>query len=472
MRPIIQHERCFLFHGDSKDLAEVLPENSVDSMVSDPPAGISFMGQEWDEDKGGRDEWIAWLAELLRPALRALKPGGHALVWAIPRTSHWTAMALELAGFEIRDVHHHIFGTGFPKSLNISKAVDKHLGAERVVTGHYESQLPGGNTFAQDAWSQAARENPTERRDQPATTTAAWEGYGTALKPAVEHWILARKPLIGTYAENILAHRTGALNIDGCRIEYDEAGPPAAVYSGAKGEGSGQVYGASGKYESNVSELGRWPAHLSLGHAPTCFPGSCVLGCPVRLLDEQSGTTKSSKAKTSKLRKDKDNIAFGHGLGNMTPSNTYSDKGGASRFFYIAKAPRAEKDAGLDHLEPKRGGEATGRAEGSAGTKNPRAGAGRTGGARNFHPTVKSVELMRWLLRLVTPPGGIVLDVFAGSGTTGVAAIAEGLSFVGVEKGGDAGEYLPIVEGRLRHAISEYEQTAARSAESKESATP
>lgn len=439
MRVILDEDRCVLLHGDSAQLGDVLGENNVDAIITDPPAGISFMGQSWDGDKGGRDQWIAWLAELLRPALRALKPGGHALLWAIPRTSHWTAMALELAGFEIRDVHHHLFGTGFPKSLNISKAIDAHLGAERLVV----RRAKGVASDDTNSLGSFAPEYDVTVAGFPEARAA--EGLGTALKPAVEHWILARKPLDGTYAANVLKHSTGGLNIDACRISYAADGPPAPVFSGAKGGNAGQLYGASGKYQSNVSAVGRWPAHLSLEHAEACAPGACVIGCSVRLLDEQSGNVGSHGGCV------KSSMGYTGGGSGVARANLKS-KGGASRFFYVAKGSRAEKDAGLDHLTSKSGGEATGREEGSAGTQNPRAGAGRTGGARNHHPTVKSIALMRWLIRLVTPPGGVVLDMFAGSGTTGCAALAEGIRFIGCEM---TDEYIPIIEGRLRHALGQ-----------------
>lgn len=446
MRVVLEHDRCVLFHGDSAKLGDVLAENSLDSMVIDPPAGIGFMSKEWDEDKGGRDEWVAWLGALLVPAYRALKPGAWGLVWALPRTSHWTAWACEEAGFEVRDVHHHIFGTGMPKSVDLARQIDMHLC--ELPGRHYDKNLPA--TSKRRDGDHLCPHHP--RREEA-------QAMRTALKPAVEHWLLVQKPREGKYAENVLKYGTGGLNIEGCRPGHNGA-PPTNVYSGAKGTGGAvneTVYGHSGKYLYTPDDAGRWPAHLSLEHADTCGE-RCVLGCPVRILDEQSGVTRSTKAKLVTLRQDDDNIAYGHGFGNVTPDNTYSDAGGASRFFYVAKPARSEKDAGLDHLTPKSGGEATGREEGSVGTKNPRAGAGRTGGARNHHPTVKSVALMRWLVRLVTPPGGVVLDVFAGSGTTGIAAIEEGLSFVGCEL---TDEYVPIVEGRLRHALAEYEAAAA-----------
>lgn len=425
-RVVIDADRCVLLHGDSAKIGEVLDENSVDSIVTDPPAGIDFMGKGWDSDKGGRDKWVAWLAELLKPAYRALKPGGYASVWAIPRTSHWTAWALELAGFEVVDVVHHLFGTGMPKSLDLARQIDMHLCT--LPGRHGDKHLPSKPKEGDHLCPQHPRR-------------AEAHAMRTALKPAAEHWILARKPREGTYAENVLAYGTGGLNIEACRPAYGADGPPAKVFSGAKGEGEGQVYGASGKYESVVSETGRWPAHVVLDEFAAA------------LVDKQSGVTKSTKAKTANLRSADPNNVFETRLGHVTPDNTYSDEGGASRFFYVVKAPRSEKDAGLDHLPKKTGGAATGREEGSIGTQNPRAGAGRTGGARNFHPTVKSVELMTWLVQLVTPPGGVVLDVFAGSGTTGVAALRAGFSFVGCEQGGDNGEYIPIIEGRLRHEL-------------------
>lgn len=404
MQVVLEHDRAAILHGDSSKLGDVLEPNSVDAIVTDPPAGIAFMGKGWDEDKGGRDAWIAWLADVLQPAIAALKPGGHALVWALPRTSHWTATALENAGLEIRDVHHHIFGTGFPKSLTSASA-----------------PIP--------------------------------EGSGTALKPAVEHWILARKPLDGTVGEVFAKYGTGVLHIESCRI-----GDEKRVNAPAGNDGSGVSYNMSvvgmPKDAEPREATGRWPAHLSLEHAPGCGvsldseTGACALGCPVRLLDEQSGETKSSsRARTQKAYA---GPAYGK-VPARTTKGAADDTGGASRFFYVAKGSRSEKDAGLEHLPAKTGGEATGREDDSKGTQNPRAGAGRTGGARNFHPTVKSIALMRWLIRLITPPGGTVLDPFAGSGTTGVAALAEGCSFVGCEL---TPEYVPILVGRIQHALS------------------
>jgi site-specific DNA-methyltransferase (adenine-specific) len=385
------HDRCRLFHGDAAALA--LDADSVDAIVCDPPAGIGFMGKAWDGDKGGRDAWIAWLTKTLAPAFRALKPGGHALVWALPRTSHWTALALEAVGFEIRDRVSHLFGTGFPKSLNVSKAIDAALGKEEA---------------------------------------AAWEGWGTALKPACEDWWLVRKPLAATVARNVLQYGTGGLNIDATRIGDAATGAPAGRKRHGGGEGTALTWDLPDVRPE--SPEGRWPAHVVLDEEAAA------------MLDQQSGTLKARRSNRG------DGIGTGyHGSdASWDTVRGYDDTGGASRFFYVAKGSRSEKDAGLAHLSPRTAGEATDREDGSAGLNNPRAGAGRTGGARNFHPTVKSIALMRWLVRLITPPGGIVLDPFTGSGSTGVAALAEGFSFIGCEI---TDEYIPIAEGRLLHAL-------------------
>lgn len=340
-----------LLNGDCTKLE--LPESSVDSLVTDPPAGIGFMGKAWDSNKGGRDNWVAWLGEALGPAFRALKPGAHGLVWALPKTSHWTAYALELAGFEVRDRVSHLFGTGFPKSLNVSKEIDRVLGTSRPVLGanpnhraisgvEYEGVYAGGNTGA------------AEITGPGSPDAAKWSGFGTALKPACEDWWLVRKPLSDTVARNVLAHGTGALNVDGCRI--GTAG--GTRFAGKRGD---DFFGMGNGYEPKVETIdaGRWPAHL--------------------MLDESAAASLGEPA----------------------------------RFFYVAKPSKKERNAGV---------------------------------ANNNHPTVKSIALMRWLIRLITPPGGLVLDPFCGSGSTGVAALAEGFRFIGVEQ---SAEYTEIARGRL-----------------------
>lgn len=214
--------------GDALAVLKGLPENSVDAIVTDPPAAVSFMGREWDSDKGGRTQWVGWLSQVMREALRCLKPGGHALVWALPRTSHWTALALEDAGFEIRDCVYHLFGSGFPKSLDISKAIDKMADAEREVIGHVDGRGSYDGSirtprekFTGNVWNNGEAGGTTLAPiTAPATPEAQqWQGYGTALKPAVECWWLCRKPLSeSSIAANVLRWSTGAINIDACRV--------------------------------------------------------------------------------------------------------------------------------------------------------------------------------------------------------------------------------------------------------------
>lgn len=367
--------RGTLITSDSRRALKIIGENRADSVVTDPPYELGFMGKGWD--KSG----IAFDVDFWRDVLRVLKPGGHLLAFGGTRTYHRMTCAIEDAGFEIRDSLHWMYGTGFPKSLNVG------------------------------------------------------DGRGTALKPGHEPIVLARKPLVGTVAANVSEFGTGALNIDGCRIE----GTPAPFVGGtARTNG---ILGTSTKREPwiPIPGLGRWPANVLLDEDAA---GE---------LDEQSGERRKENPRESGTRENgaRGVVDFKSGSVSTTP-NDRDDGGGASRFFYVAKPSRAERDRGCDHLEPKTGGEATDREDGSIGTENPRAGAGRTGGARNYHPTVKPIALMRYLVRLVTPPNGLVLDPFAGSGTTGIAALEEGVRFLGIER---EAEYATIAAARMRSAL-------------------
>jgi DNA modification methylase/O-acetyl-ADP-ribose deacetylase (regulator of RNase III) len=543
-------ERWALVDEDCLEFLARLPDNSIDAVVTDPPAAISFMGRDWDvfED---RKAFVGFLAERFAQCLRVLKPGGHALVWALPRTSHWTAWAIEEAGFEIRDCIYHVFATGFAKGGTVDKTIH--------------------------------RKSP-ERVEE-------WTGWGTTLKPATECWWLVRKPFKGAVADNILEHGTGALNIDGCRISTDETltrklGKTTVSPSGWTSTKRSPIAGKDG---------GRWPANLILSHSPDCvgeasttqsntirtttgnllqadvealvnavntvgvmgggialqfkqtFPENfyayakacaagevvpgrmfiyetgtdsnpkyiinfptkqhwrsestlddiqiglsalitdivklnirsiavpalgcglgglnwhdvrpmiehafeqlkdvdvtlyvpleyvdakrgCVPDCPVAELDRQSGLSKSSKGKPRKSK------TPGDGWGMTKTGAEYNDQGGASRFFYIAKPSRKEKEAGLDKL-PDRSKNAVYGAGLNSATKvrtelQELNGVDR-GGAKNNHPTVKAIQLMRYLCRLVTPPGGVILDPFTGSGSTGCGAVLEGFRFIGVEQ--------------------------------------
>lgn len=437
--------RWTVITGDNAEALPSIPDCSIDAIVTDPPAGIAFMGKEWDHHKGGRDAWIAWLRGVMAECLRVLKPGGHALFWAIPRTSHWTMTAVEDAGFEIRDCVYHLFGQGFPKSASVGKAIDKAAGAERPDAG--PNPLAARQTASRGT-SPFRRHDACERLTAPATPESAqWEGWGTALKPAVEPWILARKPLDGTVAGNVLKHGTGALNIDGCRVGSSGGGTqcdqrdPGGACLGHRNAGqstSGETYH---RHASECHDQGRFPAHLTLSHNPDC-DAECSEGCAVAMLDAQSGERCQSGGAIRAA------IGYGGsaGQGSVRPVRPVrTDSGGASRFFYTAKASRSDREEGLAGMLMGQRDET--RDPDAPGANNPR---NRGGQARaNIHPTVKPTDLMRWLVRLITPPGGIVLAPFTGSGSTGKAAALEGMRFIGVER---SPEYADIARARIAHA--------------------
>lgn len=377
--------------GDCLAALRACPASVVDALVTDPPAGIGFMGKEWDRDKGGREAWIAWLAERARECLRVLKPGAHGLVWALPRTSHWTATALEDAGFEVRDVLNHLFGTGFPKSLDLG------------------------------------------------------DGRGTALKPAAEHWILVRKPCDGTTTGTVERWGTGGLNIDACRIGSTDKLVRPAVH-----RFDNVAYGTGLGAGTQAEPGGRWPANVILSHDEDCGD-TCTPGCAVLALDEQAGERRSGARAAGRYQQRDGTGIYGACEAREEPE-IFASSGSASRFFYCAKPSPSERDLGCDALPMHTPAELTGSKDGAARLASPRTGAGRTSGRRNHHPTVKSIALMRWLCRLVTPPGGVVLDPFTGSGTTGCAAVLEGLHFAGIEQ--DA-EYAEIARARIGAAEKE-----------------
>ena len=409
----------------------VFNDCQFDSLVTDPPAGIGFMGKKWDKDKGGRDAWIEDMAATYRECLRVLKPGAHGLVWALPRTSHWTATALEDAGFQVRDVVHHLFGTGFPKSLDVSKAIDKAAGAKREVIS--ENATGWSGTLGGKGALGGLSTPDVRTKTAPATDAAKqWDGWGTGLKPAAEHWILIRKPLIGTVAANVMEHGTGGINVDGCRVGTTRTITRRNGDSGAHGR-----YGRDARVFERVNPPGRWPPHVVLDDEAAA------------MLDEQSGWSKPKPRRDGRMGGCSGPVAF---MGNPDCFGVWpaDPGGGASRFFprfkYQAKPSTKEKSAGLEHLPMLSGADVTGRKEDSPGSKHARSG--RTASARNPHPTVKPIELMRWLCRLITPPGGTVLDPFTGSGTTGCAAVLEGFGFVGVEQ---SAEYIEVARSRIAH---------------------
>lgn len=471
MTEYYQDDKTTIHHGDCLEVMADMPAESIDAIVTDPPYGLGFMGREWDALPPGRE----WAEE----CLRVLKPGGHLLAFGGSRTWHRLAVAIEDGGFEMRDSIAWLYGAGFPKSLDVSKAIDKggavsrsraleftewmrstgitssqineatatNMGGhyltgqsqpaiatadlfdklrpllpevperiERLVaertgiewTDYVKREVTGKNKWTNSANHFVPGEDHTQRVHTDITAPATpesqqWQGWGTALKPAFEPVVVARKPLIGTVAANVLEHGTGAINVDGCRVE----GQPRTTHKdgnrvGNRDGASSYVIGPEGAAYQGAS--GRWPANVVLDESQA------------EALDEQSGITVSRRA----ARGDGKGETGVYGeYGNLDDDTRgHNDSGGASRFFYVAKAPKRERP----------------NVDGTA------------------HPTVKPLSLMQWLVRLVTPPGGTVLDPFAGSGTTIEAALTEGFNSIGIEL---TDEYLPLIQHRIERATQQ-----------------
>lgn len=401
-----------IYTGDCRDvLAMFYADNHFDSIVTDPPYGLEFMGKEWDKGVPGVEFW--------REAFRVLKPGGHLLAFSGTRTYHRMVCAIEDAGFEIRDQIGWVYGSGFPKSLDVSKAIDKAAGAEREVIGvtnrdtgpSQKRGYQGTSTFRE------SESNPGNLLTAPATDAAKqWQGWGTALKPAWEPIAVARKPLIGTVAANVLAHGTGALNIDACRIETSDNLNGGAYSGGLKDLGAASSYATGVNAGEFVQPTGRWPANLihdGSDEVLAAFPQA-----PGQLADEshtapsaKTGNIYGAMKRQGEPSQDSENegaVGF-----KMKPGARRLDAGSAARFFYCAKASKKDRGEG------------------------------------NTHPTVKPTELMRYLCRLITPPRGVVLDLFVGSGSTGKAAVLEGFDFVGIDL---EPNYVAIAEARIAAA--------------------
>lgn len=464
--------------GDCLDRLKELPDGSIDSIVTDPPYGLSdhapaevaaclsawlagepyrpegkgFMGKSWDAWVPGPEVW--------RECLRVLKPGGHLLAFAGTRSMDLMSMAVRLAGFELRDSIGYAhdgggaplmawaYGQGFPKSMDVSKAIDKAAGAEREVIGVAGKSGIARNCMAGDF---AGGEYMATA---PATDAARqWEGWGTALKPAWEPVILARKPLEGTVAANVLKHGTGALNIDGCRVPAEgEENPSIARRQGSINHLSTRSAAeaeAEGKIESRQSPeafraerageaLGRWPANLIHDGSDEVLAAFPQAPGQQRAVGPQHGANPSINT-------------YGD-YGPREQFNPRGDKGSAARFFYCAKASKRDRNEGCEHIEA--------RQYSHDGRQTPidNAYQRNSSNSSNSHPTVKPTDLMRYLCRLVTPPGGTVLDPFMGSGSTGKAAMLEGFRFIGCER---ETEYVEIARARIDYAASTVPPEAA-----------
>ena len=419
-----------IHHGDCIETMNAMPPESVDAIVTDPPYGLGFMGKKWD----GLPPSLEWA----EACYRVLKPGGHIAAFGGTRTWHRLAVAIEDAGFEMRDSLAWLYGSGFPKSMNVGKAIDatvltgksgsrsireatdsrEVIGTKMGLPGKSAGQKPG--TYFSEAMEaedgkdldiRAERLGGSiaeggHRRDlditAPATPEAQqWDGWGTALKPAFEPIVLARKPLAErTVARNVLAHGTGAINVDACRI----AGEGALVRPAVQRDDNAVLGKGLGAGEQSEPS-GRWPANVLHDHHAAAW------------VDEQSGHLPAG-SRPAKRSPDAARAVYGAFAGQDGLEATRLDSGGASRFFYSAKAPKSERP--------------------------------NVGGVQ--HPTVKPLAIMRWLIRLVTPPGGTVLDPFAGSGTTIEAALIEGFDPVGIEMEAD---YLPLIQHRIDRQASQ-----------------
>ena len=495
-----------IHHGDCREVMATLDAESVDAIVCDPPYGLEFMGKDWDSF-GGQHGWktgagfskpgigdrqTAWpsftgasdqfgganptcascggrargkkkcscevpdwrvkgekpdraygrqrqmlafqeaMESVFLEALRVAKPGAHLLAFGGTRTYHRLACAIEDAGWEIRDCVMWVYGSGFPKSHDVSKAIDKAAGAERETVGkRTKAGIGGSQTFAQDAWTQANRGMIELLITAPATDAARqWQGWGTALKPAWEPIIVARKPLVGTVAENVLRHGTGGINVDGCRVGTD--GGRVRNSESADGKSAPGSFTVYRDRAQAVDGLGRWPANLihdGSEEVVGLFPANV------------KGGTWNRTAGARHFNNDGEPTDY-------QTSGSDSSSGSAARFFYCAKASKADRDEGCEAFPEKE------NASGNYGTKAANL-TRKDGGEnvvlprRNNHPTVKPTDLMRYLCRLVTPPGGVVLDPFTGSGSTGKGATLEGFRFIGIER---EAEYVEIAKARIAAA--------------------
>ena len=422
-----------LLNGDCIEQMQKLIDEGVqvESVVTDPPYELGFMGKSWDASG------IAFDKKTWELAFQLLKPGGHLLAFSASRNYHRMAVAVEDAGFEIRDQIMWIYGSGFPKSLDIGKGVDKKQGNDREVVGtiergSVEDAIAKGVGYTADPANQNNKAIFGYGTETVTKGNTEWEGWGTALKPAHEPIVMARKPVAEkTVADNVLKHGTGGINIDGCRIDLD------GDYK-SKANGRPSLTGLGDNYDSEKANtpdtIGRFPANVM-------HDGSDVVQ------DIFPKTAKSSGGGGSKTVSPSDNVYQG-GWGHKEYDKTigFGDEGSASRYFYCPKVSKSERNQGLDNFVKKNkvfNGQSSNASKDMKGVEQKFT----TKPSANIHPTVKPQELMKYLCRLVTPKGGTVLDPFMGSGSTGMAAKDEGFDFIGIEK---EKEYFEISEQRIK----------------------
>jgi site-specific DNA-methyltransferase (adenine-specific) len=424
VKPYYQDDAVTILNADCREAMRGMDAESVDSIVTDPPYGLSFMGKGWDHGVPGVEFWTE--------AMRVAKPGAHLLAFGGTRTFHRLACAIEDAGWEIRDTVMWVYGSGFPKSLDVSKAIDKAASAVREVVSANPNNRPA-KTHGGAGFDKLGSGPATIDITAPATDAARqWSGWGTALKPAWEPVIVARKPLDGTVAANVLKWGVGGINVDGCRVGMESTIRPA---TGKGYEGGWKALETSG------STQGRWPANLIHDGSEE------VVGLFPQTGKSQGGRSGHTAAYCGGFKQEH--------YGDEKPG--FGDTGSAARFFYCAKASKADRDEGCDGMEERASSSMSGRR--TCDDVDWKADNDVTGRfvtqRRNHHPTVKPTALMRYLCRLVTPPGWLILDPFMGSGSTGKGAILEGFRFIGIDREPD---YCAISEARLKHAIAQRSQ--------------
>jgi len=467
-----------LHNHDCLEVIKTMIEDEVfvDSIVTDPPYELGFMGRSWDSTG------IAFQKETWELCFKVLKPGGHLLAFSGSRTYHRMAVAIEDAGFEIRDQVMWLYGSGFPKSMNVGKALDKKLGNERIKTGEKKTHSNKGIKQSEQRTAIGAGAFGQEVDEDVTVGTTEWEGWGTALKPAHEPLVLARKPLSEkSVVDNVLKHRTGGINIDECRVEYADENDRSGWH---KTGGGGKGYQDSDTFKirkitpEEIKERtkdGRFPAnviHDGSDVVKDIFPKTGTKGKAkypdtnpdFRDQGRQSkenmgidklsfGQTENVKRKTVNRQPRKDDKVWTNnnsGMKSLQYTIEYEDSGDASRYFYCAKTSKAERNQGLNNFPIK-------NKKGGGGTSNNvwyeddvNSASGKFGSekapSKNVHPTVKPIKLMKYLCRLITPKGGTVLDPFMGSGSTGMAAKEENFDFVGIEK---EEEYFNIASARI-----------------------
>ena len=377
--------------GDNAETLKQYPDNHFDSIVTDPPYGIEFMGKDWDKHTGAVETW--------NECFRVLKPGGHILAFSASRTYHHLATNIESVGFEIRDQIMWIYGSGFPKSANLGKAIDKKQGNKRIKTGQIKTHARKGVAVAEERTAINAGSFGQEVEEELTVGTSDWEGWGTALKPAHEPIVMARKPLSEkTIAENVLKHGTGGINIDESRVETEDKTQRVnrGVEWGVRNDKSGnepKVYG---------STKGRYPANVIHDGSEEVLEGFPETKGRHGMTQHGSGTN----TKYGKFARTEQSFV-NDGVG---------DSGSAARFFYCSKVSKKERNIG------------------------------QSTDGKNNHPTVKPVALMKYLITLITPKGGKVLDPFNGSGSTGMACVELGYEYTGCELDPD---YIEISKARI-----------------------